>query len=469
MNMQEDAERAVAYQYPAEEIRRMRQLLQEGIAQDDRVYVVIDDDPTGGQTVHDIEVYTAWDEQSIWDGLTQARRMFYIMTNSRSLTARDTAQAHRQIMENLKAAAAKAGRQYEVISRGDSTLRGHFPLEPDVIAQAIGGYTKQLLIPYFKEGDRYTAYDTHYLRQDGSLIPVGESEFSRDKTFGYHASDLKDWIQEKTGGATTREEVASISLEMLRRLDFRAVEAVLRGTYSHIVVNATCDDDLRVFAIAYLRAVGAGEHYVARTAAGWPKIIGDIPDAALLGSEEMVRKDAAQGGLVVVGSHVQKTSDQLVALCAALPQLGYLEFDQHLALDPDALAREVQRVSREVSELIRAGRTCVVYTRRQRMDLHGSAEGELQITRRISDAITAVVGGLSVQPRFILTKGGITSSDIAVHALGIRQATIMGQAAPGVPVWKMGEDSKYPGMAYIIFPGNVGGQETLRDIVERLL
>ena len=463
-----DMQRIIEYRYSPEALVQINGDLDRRIACDDRIYAVIDDDPTGGQTVHDVEVLTSWDEKHILDSVKSVGRMFFIMTNSRSMTTQETGRIHREIMQNLAEASAKTGRAYEVISRSDSTLRGHYPLEADLIAQAFGN-AKHILIPFFPEGGRYTIGDIHYLMQESCLIPVGISEFSRDKTFGYRASDLKQWIEEKTKGRILSEQVGSVTLEMLRAMDYQAISRVLRGKETHIVVNATCYDDLRVFAIAYLDAIAAGEHFVMRTAAAWPKVIGGISDSKLLDCKDMCSLSSQQGGLIVVGSHVQKTTAQFEELRQALPRIAYIEFNQHLALNAHDLWEETRRVCREASEQIRRGRTCAVYTRRERIDWNmGSGEDELIITRRISKAVTDIVRELEVVPRFILAKGGITSSDIAVHALKTERAMILGQIAPGVPVWKLGEESKYPGMPYIIFPGNVGDTYTLRDIVIQL-
>ena len=88
---------------------------------------------------------------------------------------------------------------------------------------------------------------------------------------------------------------------------------------------------------------------------------------------------------------------------------------------------------------------------------------------RISEAVQSVVGNLQITPAFIIAKGGITSSDVGVKALGVRRALVLGQIQPGVPVWRTGPESKFPGMTYVIFPGNVGEERTLRDAVSTLL
>ena len=146
-----------------------------------------------------------------------------------------------------------------------------------------------------------------------------------------------------------------------------------------------------------------------------------------------------------------------------------IEFDQHRVLEEHGLEDEVSRVLALVEAFLPAGKSVAVFTRRDRLDLPtADRDRQLQISTQISDALTSVIGKLPVRPSFIVAKGGITSSDVGTQALGAVRATVLGQAAPGVPAWRIGPESRFPGMAYVIFPGNVGGVDTLREIVERL-
>ncbi len=111
-----------------------------------------------------------------------------------------------------------------------------------------------------------------------------------------------------------------------------------------------------------------------------------------------------------------------------------------------------------------------MYTRRERFDLNtGNREDELRLAVKISDAVTSVVARLSTRPDFIIAKGGITSSEIGTKALGCRKARVMGQILKGVPVWETGPESKFPGIPYVIFPGNVGDENALYDAVQKLI
>ena len=112
----------------------------------------------------------------------------------------------------------------------------------------------------------------------------------------------------------------------------------------------------------------------------------------------------------------------------------------------------------------------VVFTRRDRLDLDtDEKDRQLEVSVRISDALTSVIEKLTARPAFIIAKGGITSSDVGTKALGVRRAIVMGQIRPGIPVWLTGPESKFPGMPYVIFPGNVGMENTLLEVVEVLM
>lgn len=69
---------------------------------------------------------------------------------------------------------------------------------------------------------------------------------------------------------------------------------------------------------------------------------------------------------------------------------------------------------------------------------------------------------------FIVAKGGITSSDLASKALSAKKATVLGPVIPGVPLWKMDEESRFPGIRYVVFPGNVGDETALAEVCNRL-
>lgn len=450
-------------------------LLQKEI-RDSRVkLVVLDDDPTGVQTVHDISVYTDWTVDSVREAFAEENRVFYILTNSRSMTPEETTGVHREITAAVSQVSRETGTPYLFLSRSDSTLRGHYPLEPVLLKEGMEAdgikVDGEILCFFFKEGGRYTIDNVHYVRQGDELVPAGLTEFAKDKTFGYSSSDLREYVEEKTGGAYPADKVVSIDLKSLRETDIDGITDQLLAVkdFNKVVVNAVDYCDLKVFAVALYRAIASGKVFMFRTAAGLVKVMGGISDRPLLTRKEMVVNETSNGGVVVVGSHTQKTTAQLEELLE-LDNVVPIRFDSNQVLEGDeAFYAEVDRCVAEEEKAIRSGKTVVCFTDRKLLTLENDTkETALSRSVKISDGVWRLVGQLSVTPAFVIAKGGITSSDIGTKALRVRRANVMGQIRPGIPVWQTGAESAFPKMPYVIFPGNTGGAEDLRLAVEIL-
>ena len=460
---------------PFQDVRQIRQTLDKALSSFDRTVVVLDDDPTGTQTVRDLPVVTNWETETLRRELAQRPRMLFILTNSRSLSSEKTCRLHTELAENLVRASRQAGRAFLLVSRGDSTLRGHFPLETETLRQVLEKeaglhFDGEILCPFFPEGGRYTAGDVHYLTEGEALIPVGESEFAKDPIFGYKSSHLGEWVEEKTGGAYPACGVCSVTLEQLRGGDYGAVLETLCSArdFRKIVVNAVSYDDLRAFVPVLYEAIGAGHTFMLRTASAILKVMSGCPENTVCTREELLARNNPNGGLVIAGSHVKKATGQLASLRAS-GRMEFLEFNQHLVLEPARFEEEIRRVSAAAETLIRSGKHVLVATRRERLDLgNGDKEAELALAERISQGLVQVVSNLQSRPNFVIAKGGITSSDVATKGLEIRRATVLGQILPGIPVWRCGGESCFPGLVYVVFPGNVGGETALLESVEKL-
>lgn len=461
--------------FPKVDGEMIEKLLREEVDKNSGKIVVLDDDPTGVQTVHDVSVYTHWDEESIKDGFLEENKLFYILTNSRGLTAAQTRQIHQDIGKRVAAVSRETGKDFIIMSRSDSTLRGHFPLETETLKEVIEAETSirmdgEILCPFFKEGGRFTLGNVHYVKDGEKLVPAGKTEFAKDKTFGYSASDLRDYIQEKTEGRYRAEDVTCISMEDLRNVNLAGIEKQLMevDNFGKVIVNAVDYVDIKVFCIALYRAMEKGKHFMFRTAAALVKEIGGVSDQPFLTRSQMITKENGSGGVVVIGSHTQKTTAQLEEL-KKLPDVECVEFNSDLVLEKEAFSQEIRRVTEKLEEIIERGKTAVTYTKRRLLVVENDTkEDALLRSVQISDAVQSLVANLTVAPSFVIAKGGITSSDIGTKALAVNRANVMGQICPGIPVWQIGEESKFPYMPYVIFPGNVGEKETLREAVEIL-
>lgn len=437
--------------------------------------IVLDDDPTGVQTVHDIPVFTDWADKDIEEVFQEERQMVFILTNSRAFSETKTTEVHQDIARRVAEESKKTNMPFILISRGDSTMRGHYPLETEVLKETLEAhsnltYDGEIIMPFFKEGGRLTVDDVHYIKQADNYLPAGDSEFAKDRMFGFKSSNLRDYIDEKTEGQYPKEEVISISLDELRSLDIDAILNKLSQTnnFDKVVVNAVTEDDVKAFSIALLQAIEQGKNFLYRTAASFTKVIGDVSSRPYLTKEELIQSSNKNGGLIVIGSHVQKTTDQLNEL-KELDEVAFVEFKVSVVKDKQAFDQEIARVQAFIDDHLSKGQTSCIYTSRERLDLgEGMQEEELALSVKISDAVTQFVNECQAVPRYVIAKGGITSSDVGTKGLEVKKAEVAGQITAGVPVWKTGETSKFPNIPYIIFPGNVGENDTLKKVVEHL-
>lgn len=450
--------------------------LQESLQKLNRKIVVLDDDPTGTQTVNSVWVYTDWEQATLQEGFENDNNMFFILTNSRSFSKNKTISVHNQIAENIIHASQNTGKDFLIISRGDSTLRGHYPIETQSLKEHIESktprvYDGEIIMPFFEEGGRCTKDNIHYVKVGEELVPVSDTEFAKDKTFGFQSSNLAMWCAEKTQQQYKSEDMMTFSIEELRSLDYEGLTKKLMRIkdFNKVIVNAIDLVDVKIFAIALVDAILQGKEFILRTAASMAKVMGSIIDKPLLKRDDVVVRDNVNGGMIVVGSHVSKTTKQLEALNKSHTALEYIEFNVHVIYSKEETEAEIGRILTLVEEKIKAGKNVVLYTTRKLIQTDTENKEEiLKVSTHVSHALTTIVARLTIQPKFMIAKGGITSSDVGTKGLKVKKAWVLGQVAKGIPVWKIGEESKFPSMAYIIFPGNVGETETLKDIVEEL-
>ncbi|CEG26453.1 four-carbon acid sugar kinase family protein, partial [Bacillus sp. B-jedd] len=441
-----------------------------------RKMIVLDDDPTGVQTIHGLSVYTSWDLKALREAFEEPQEMFFILTNSRSFSVEKTICAHREIAANIVQVSKETGMDFVIICRGDSTLRGHYLLEMDVLSEAIQELAGteidgQIIGPCFFEGGRVTIDNIHYLADKGELVPVGETEFARDKTFGFQNSHLGKYVEEKTKGKYKAAECVYFDHKELTDHNIGGLAAKLASVSkgSKVIVNAVDYNQLNAFCKVLLIAMNKNKRFIIRSAASFVKAFGKISDQPLLTGEQLIQKDNKNGGIVIVGSHVNKTTRQLEKLKNAELPVDFIEFNIQKAIEGSGLESEVESILAKAQGVLRRGRHAVIFTSREVFSSKELNKEELlQISVGISDALSSIVRKLEITPSFIVAKGGITSSDVAIKGLKVKKALVMGQIKKGIPVWMTGEESKFPFMPYIIFPGNVGEDSDLREIISEL-
>ncbi len=461
-----------------------------------RVLVVLDDDPTGTQSVAGLPVITGWAVEDLTWGLNQGKPAVYVMTNSRSLDPADAARVNREVVEAALAASELTSVPVGFVSRSDSTLRGHFPLEPDVISEVLRerrgeSVDAYVVVPAFPDAGRLTVDGIHYAGSaETGFTPAAETEFAKDATFGYGSSDLREWVAEKTGGRIGADQVTVLTLDVLRSGPHGAAE-VLRGACRGdsgpgvVVVDCVDENDLRLLALGLEAAEGEGRRFVYRVGPPFTRARIGQDTRPPLTAEEIAAVRAAQGrpstagdavasdgddalgGLVVVGSHVAQTTRQLDHLRAHRSP-HEIEIDVASVLDEAARERHLAAVVADAVDALERG-TVVVRTSRT-LVRGADADASLAIARRVSAAVIAVVAGILAArpPRFVVAKGGITSSDVATHGLQIRHAEAVGSMLPGIISLWAPSDGPAAGIPYIVFPGNVGGDDSLTAVVDTL-
>ncbi len=446
----------------------LRSRIEKQVKADRRKVVVLDDDPTGTQTIHGLPVLTEWSVESLAAELKNNLPAFYILTNSRSYTLPLARKINAEIGHNLTAAAEQARRKFVVISRSDSTLRGHFPEEVEALSEALArNFDGWIINPFFLEGGRYTINNVHYVDEGGVLVPAAQTEFARDRVFGYSQSNLRNWVAEKTNGRINAKDVATVSIEDLRLRGPESVTALLMTLHGgqYCIVNAAGYRDLEVFVQGLLAAEACGKRFMFRTAASFVQVRAGISPRPVLTQSDL-QLPPAGGGLIVVGSYVPRTTDQVNLLLATLDIL-HTEINVEALLDDSLREAEIERVVKNTEEALQQQNDIVIFTSRQLVTARDSI-GSLAIGQNVSQGLITIVKRLKTAPRYILAKGGITSSDIATRALSVKKAFVLGQILPGVPVWQLGAESRLPNLAYIVFPGNVGDENALINVIHQL-
>ncbi|MDP5170070.1 MAG: hypothetical protein NWR72_07480 [Bacteroidia bacterium] len=430
--------------------------------------VIIDDDPTGNQTVHGIPLLGSWTVELLKEELAEDSPAFFILANTRSLPEAEAVARMSVIARNLREASESVGKSVLVISRSDSTLRGHFPAEIDALSPLVDPQKRILIFaPAMFEGGRVTIEDIQYLEEGEQLTPVGQTEYANDPVFGYRNSYLPDWLVEKTGDPSLLDRLKSIAIGDL------AESALLRQKLSHLQAGEICllnaahygHMDLAALAIWEWLASEPSRQVLVRSSSSFlPSFLG-LPPQGLL-SPATLKLPSGAGGVVIVGSFVSKTTSQLTRLLSEREDLIRVELDP-AKLEDTGVQDYLLLLTQQIDETVVQGHHVVLFTSRTLVQKE-DAEAQLLLGQMISDALVAVVKGLKVKPRFLIAKGGITSHVLAVEALEMMRSKVKGQILPGIPVWEMGAESRFPGLTYVVFPGNVGGSNALVEAVNKL-
>jgi uncharacterized protein YgbK (DUF1537 family) len=410
---------------------------------------VLDDDPTGTQSATNVTVLLQWTEGELRSVLDDEGAV-YLQTNSRAVDAEEAVALSQRTRTQIAAASRDLGQPVLVVLRGDSTLRGHVMAECDVFA---GDDGRVLFVPAFPAGGRTTRSGVHRVVIEGIDTPVAATEFAQDPVFGYRSSRLVDWVAEKGD-----RRAAGVTLEDLRSSRGSAVADALEaaGPREFVVPDAVDDADISLIHAGLLEATRRGVHVVVRSAAPLAAIC-----AGRLSAADLARPVPAPVGgvLVVCGSHTRAATQQLERVQEAFGvDPVEIRTDDAFADPGGAGSRAAARAR---PELVRGG-VVVLSTERVRR----RADDTLDHGERVMQALMAAATALVPAAGVVVSKGGITAAETARRAFGATRAHVRGQIAPGISVWDL-SGARGSGVQVIV-PGNVGGPDTLVDVLEAL-
>lgn len=430
--------------------------------------IVLDDDPTGSQTVHSCLLLTRWDVSTLKVGLTDECDIFFILTNTRSMSPALAEQVTKEVCQNLQKALAQTGiKDFLVVSRSDSTLRGHYPLETDVISAQLGNFDAHFLCPAFLEGGRVTKQGTHYLLVNDELIPVAQTEFAQDSVFGYTHSYLPAYVEEKTQGRIKASQVELFSLADIRQ---GCEQKLLRLANNQCcIVDATEQADLDKFAQAVLNATQAGKRFLFRSAASLLTSLAQLGEQPVPATAMAQYKPNQNPGIILVGSHVRKTTEQLARLLqepdTAGIEVNVMQLRDFPATKPHLLAE----ICQQIAQIYRSGKTPVIYTSRQELTFPDT-QTRLNFGAQVSSLLMDIVQKLPQEIGFLISKGGITSNDVLSKGLNLTAVRLLGQIIPGCSVVRTDKNHpQFPNLPVVLFPGNVGDEQGLVTVYRRLL
>jgi uncharacterized protein YgbK (DUF1537 family) len=409
--------------------------------------VVLDDDPTGTQSATGVRVLLESDADLLERAL-RAVDSVYVQTNSRAIDEAAAVELVSRVRADALAAADRLGEPVQFVLRGDSTLRGHVFAETEVF---LGGEAVMLFVPAFPDGGRTTREGVHYVRIDGVDVSADQTEYAADPVFPFDTAVLADYVARKSGRVGL-----PVALDAVQGID--GLEAVLLDAPAGAVVvpDAVTNEDIRKIAEAVRRARAAGASIVVRSASPLAAMLAGVESEGLL---EAPLVDRARPTLLVCGSHTDGATRQLAGVTDRWGAPVVIDTGAALT-DPAAAAATA---SKEARDRVARDGLAVVTSERVRLTEHDTlAHGE-----RVMTALTEVVQAVLPEVEVVVSKGGITSAEVASTGLGARSAVVLGQVLPGVSVWELeARDGRM--LLYVVVPGNVGGPETLVDVLDAL-
>ena len=384
-------------------------------------FVVIDDDPTGSQTVHDCLLLLKWDCSTLVKGFESKSNLFFILANTRSLSENDAKLTIEDICKNLKSVIASQAYDEEIIfiSRGDSTLRGHL---------------------------------------------------------GYSTSKVKNLLFQQSKSQINLEDIQNLLLsdiEMLNDEENNIVFKTLKNLKNnkHVVVDVENYSQLKKFSLVIKKLIKQ-KKFLFRTAASFISSISEkksVSQSEIFFSNLRIRNKEKSflPGLIIVGSYVELSTIQLnnlleISNCNPV-ELDVFEFFKITSSDNNQKRRNLfkNKFLKEIRFSFERGKTPVLFTSRKFMSLDSS---ELfNFYNLLACFIAELVADLKYEIGYLISKGGITTNLILSKGLNADYVYLEGQILTGISVvtYNLKNGEKLP---IVTHPGNIGTKDSLVNI-----
>ena len=443
--------------------------------------IIIDDDPTGSQTVNGCNLLLKWDYETLLKGLKDSSNLLFILANTRSLSKKDVkvrlkeiCSALREIMNN----SSFAEEDFVVISRGDSTLRGHNFIEPFIINELLGPFDATFYIPAFIEGNRTTVNGNHFVDN----IPVHKTIFSKDKIFGFNTSNVKELIYEQSNHKLDFNHIENIFIK-----DFEVLETNQPNKLYLYMENLKNNQKVIVDIRDYfqldkfsriIKSLLKKKKFLFRSAASFISSLSNVKQTKKenIYFSQLRRKnnnDKMLKGLIVVGSYNELTTLQLnkvlnISLCQPI-EINVLKLYALFKIEDNLKQINSLRklIVHSIKQNLSQDFVPVLYTSREIVSPRDNND-LIQFQIFLSSFISEIVSVIKNDIGYLISKGGITTNTILSEGLKADSVYLEGQILPGISLVTFNLQEQKGKLPIVTFPGNIGNNMSLVKALEIL-
>jgi len=432
--------------------------------------IVIDDDPTGSQLVHDCLLLLNWNYETLLKGLMSKSNLLFVLANTRSLSEEKVEKRLQEICNNLYRVLIENNISDNLlfVSRGDSTLRGHNFLEPYLINEYLGPFDATFHIPAFLEGNRKTINGKHFVNG----IPAHKTTFAKDIIFGYETNDLKNLLYKKS-----RSKIELKNIENLYLIDQQSSHELKKyiqnlKNNTHVIVDIDKFSQLDKFS-QIIRELFKNKKFLFRTAASFLKSISNTKNSKKSNfyySQLRARNNLNQflPGIIIIGSYTDISTNQFKKLLE-------VDFFHAIELDVEKFYKidvskdketQIYKLKNFILEKVRTTlkNSCIpiIYTSRKEKILENNLD-QMDFYNSLSLFVAEIVADIKYEIGYLISKGGITSNTILNSSFNVDYVYLEGQICSGISLVKVKLiNNNY--LPVITFPGNLGDDYSLKDV-----